>query len=293
MTRMPAETMLSKQRNLKTICAIAPSWLIKRKDFTAGLKKLEELGFRMAGKKFYSKMPSTREKVKQIHQAFADKKVEMILAQRGGYGSMKLLPYLDFALIKKNPKILAGFSDLTTMLNAIYERTGLVTLHSPMVINLSKPSRFTVESFLNALAGFPNKNLFDDAPVKVYNPGTAQGTMKGGNLVTLTALLGTKWEIKTEGAILFFEDVDEKLHEVDRCLTHWLLAGKFKKIKGLVLGDFRGIKSDKVYKILSDQMKINFPVIHCPYIGHVKNKITLPVGAKVELDTRKKSLMLQ
>lgn len=277
---------------MKAICAIVPSWLIKKKDFIAGIKKLKKLGFRMAGKKFYGKMPSDREKVKQIHQAFADKKVEMILAQRGGYGSMKLLPYLDFALMKKNPKILAGFSDLTALLNAVYERTGLVTLHSPMVINLSKPSRFTVESFLNALAGFPNKNLFDGAPVKVYNQGTVQGTLKGGNLVTLTALLGTKWAIKTEGAILFFEDVDEKLHEVDRCLTHWLLAGKFKKIKGLVLGDFRGLKPREVYGILSGQLKIDFPLVHCPCIGHVKNKITLPVGAKVELNTKKKSLMM-
>jgi muramoyltetrapeptide carboxypeptidase len=91
---------------------------------------------------------------------------------------------------------------------------------------------------------------------------------------------------------LFLEDVDEKLYEVDRNLTQWILAGKMQKVKGLILGDFRGIKDRDVYKILSSQMKIDFPLVHCSYIGHVKNKITLPVGARVELDTVKKRLTL-
>ena len=96
----------------------------------------------------------------------------------------------------------------------------------------------------------------------------------------------------TDGVILFLEDADEKLYEVDRTLTQWILAGKMQKVKGLILGDFRGIKARDVYNILSSQMKIDFPLVNCPYIGHVKNKITLPVGAQVELDTMKKRLTL-
>jgi muramoyltetrapeptide carboxypeptidase len=140
--------------------------------------------------------------------------------------------------------------------------------------------------------GFPNRNLFEGVPVKVHHDGIARGRLKGGNLITLTALIGTEWEVDTDGVILFLEDVDEKLYEVDRYLTQWILAGKMQKVKGLILGDFRGIKDRDVYNILSSQMKINFPLIHCPYIGHVKNKITLPVGARVELDTVKKRLTL-
>jgi len=231
--------------------------------------------------------------MQQIHAAFLNKRVEIILAQRGGYGSMKILPYLDFDLIKRNPKIFAGFSDLSTMLNALYERTGLITLHAPMVINFSNPTPFTVRSFLNAVHDFPDKNLFAAAPVKVYKRGIAQGTLKGGNLITLTTLIGTDWAIDTEGAILFFEDVDEKLHKVDRYLTQWILAGKLDKIKGLILGDFRGVKNKDVYKILAEQMKVDFPVVGCPYIGHGRNKITLPVGARVELNTPQKSLNIR
>jgi muramoyltetrapeptide carboxypeptidase len=140
--------------------------------------------------------------------------------------------------------------------------------------------------------GFPNRNLFEGAPVKVYRSGIARGRLKGGNLITLTALIGTEGEMDTDGAILFLEDVDEKLYQVDRHLTQWIIAKKLQKLKGLILGNFRGIKDREVYHILSNQMKIDFPLINCPYIGHVKNKVTLPVGARVELNTMKKALTL-
>jgi muramoyltetrapeptide carboxypeptidase len=278
---------------LKTVYTITPSWLIKKKkDFVDGVKNLEKLGFKVLNKKPVTTLPSTRRKVVQIHGAFLNEKVEIILAQRGGYSCMKLLPNLDFKLIRNNPKILAGFSDLSALLNVIYERTGLITLHSPMVINFSPPSRFTTQSFLNAVNGFPNRNLFEGVPVKVHRSGIAQGRLKGGNLITLTALIGTQWETDTDGVILFLEDVDEKLYKVDRYLTQWILAGKLRKVKGLILGDFRGIKNRDVYHILSSQMKIDFPLVSCPYIGHVRNKITLPVGARVELNARRKTLTL-
>lgn len=272
---------------------ITPSWLVKnRTEFQKGIRNLEKLGFKIANKKFQTTVLSPKEKAAQIHKAFKDKSIGLVLAQRGGYSSMKVLPYLDFNLIKKHPKFFAGFSDISTMLNDIYERTGLVTLHSPMVVNFEKPTTFTVKSFMNAIKGFPQKDLFKKAPVKVYAPGKARGILKGGNLVTITALIGTKWEIKTPNSILFLEDVDEKLHQIDRYLTNWILNGKFKGVKGLILGDFRGVKNSEVFDIIKSQMKVNFPVVHCPYIGHVKNKITLPVGAKVELDTRNKTLMM-
>jgi muramoyltetrapeptide carboxypeptidase len=123
---------------LKTIYTITPSWLIKKKkDFAAGVKNLEKLGFKVINKRPVIHLPSTRRKVAQIHAAFLNKKVNILLAQRGGYSCMKLLPYLDFNLIRNHPKILAGFSDLSALLNVVFERSGLITLHSPMVINFS------------------------------------------------------------------------------------------------------------------------------------------------------------
>ncbi len=279
---------------MKVVYPITPSWLIsKKKDFVAGIKNLEHLGFKVIQRRFVTQIPSTRRKVQQIHRAFLNGRVGIILAQRGGYSSMKLLPHLDFSLIRSHPKIFAGYSDLSALLNVIFERTGLITLHSPMIINFSEPSQFTIRSFLNAVNGFPHKNLFASAPVSVYRSGNARGTLKGGNLATLTALMGTEWEIDTPGSILFLEDVDEKLYKVDRNLTQWILAGKLRKVRGLILGEFRGLKNQEVYEILSQQMKMDFPVVHCPYIGHGKNKITLPVGARVEITTSKKSLTIR
>jgi muramoyltetrapeptide carboxypeptidase len=279
---------------LKSVYTITPSWLIKKKkDLTDGIATLRKLGFDVRNPSFVTRLPSPREKARQIHDAFKNPGIDLILAQRGGYSSMQSLPYIDFSVVRKHPKLFAGFSDLSTYLNLFYERAGLITLHAPMVINMTNPTRFTVRSFRNAINGFPEKDLFKGAPVKAYRHGTASGILKGGNLITITALIGTPWDISTDDCIVFLEDVDEELHEVDRYLTQWILAGKFKKVKGIILGDFRGIKNTDVYRILRSQMKIKIPVVCCPYIGHVKNKITLPVGAKVTLNTRQKSLTIE
>ena len=279
---------------MHNVFIVTPSFLIKKKrDFSGGIKQLTELGFNVVNPEFPVVLPSPQEKANQIHRAFADSEVDIILALRGGYSAMKSLPFIDFELIKKHPKIIAGFSDLSALLNPIFERTGLVTLHAPMVINLASPTPFTLKSLMNAVNGCPEKNLFKGAPLKIYNPGSATGILKGGNLITLTALIDTDWEIDTSNSILFLEDVDEKLHEVDRYLTQWVLAGKLKGVKALILGDFRGISSKQVYDILATQMALDFPVVHCPYIGHVANKITLPIGAEVALNTASKQLVIR
>ncbi len=279
---------------MTNVFVVTPSYLIRKKrDFAGGIRQLAKLGFHVMNPDFPQVLPSPQEKARQIHGAFQDPQVDLILALRGGYSAMKTLPHIDFALIKKHPKIIAGFSDLSALLNPIHERSRLVTLHAPMVINLGTATPFTLKSLVNALKGYPEKNLLKGAPITVYRPGAASGILKGGNLVTLTALIDTDWEIETAGSILFLEDVDEKLHEVDRHLTQWILAGKFKGVRGLVLGDFRGIRSRQVYEILASQMALDFPVVHSPRIGHVANKITLPIGAEVELNTERKELVIK
>jgi muramoyltetrapeptide carboxypeptidase len=279
---------------VNNVFIVTPSYLIKKQsDFTTGIRQLSKLGFHVINPEFPKLLPSPAEKAAQIHSAYADPDTDIILALRGGYSAMKSLPFLDFELIQKHPKIIAGFSDLSALLNPIYQRTGVVALHAPMVINLGTPTAFTVDSFMNALQGYPEKNLFKGVPVKVYNPGIATGVLKGGNLITITALIDTDWEIETDNSILFLEDVDEKLHQIDRYLTQWILSGKFKGVKAVILGDFRGIRNKQVYDILASQMELSIPVVYCPYVGHVTDKITMPIGAEVELNTHKKQLVIQ
>jgi len=161
-----------------------------------------------------------------------------------------------------------------------------------MIVNFSKPHHFTVRSFFKCRPGLSPKEPLGWRAGAGVPSWEGPGRSQRGNLATLTSLIGTEWEIETAGSVLFLEDVDEKLYRVDRYLTQWILAGKLRKIRALILGDFSGLKSADVYKILSTQMKIHFPVVHTPYIGHGKNKITLPVGANVNLVTSKKSLTL-
>lgn len=278
---------------IKNIYIITPAWTIKnKKDFCKGIKILENLGFKVLNKNYPTQQLTIKQKVDQIHQAFLNKNVDIVLSQRGGYGCIKLLPYLNFELIKDNPKIFAGFSDLSVLLNLIYERTKIVTLHSPMLINFSTATKFTIKSFLNAIDGFKNKELFSGVKIKILKHGKTEGVLKGGNLVTLTSTFATPWEVNVKDSILFLEEVDEPLYKVDRALTQWILSGKLRQIKGLILGNFRGLRIDDVYKILVEQQKIKIPVVYCKYIGHLKNKITLPVGAKVYLNTYNRSLKI-
>jgi muramoyltetrapeptide carboxypeptidase len=275
------------------IYIITPAWLIKnKKTYINGIKNLEKLDFKILNKNFLTLQLSIQQKINQIHNAFLNKDADIILAQRGGYGCIKLLPYINWKIIKKSTKKFCGFSDLSALLNVIFEKTKLITYHSPMLINFADVTKFTIKSFLNAINGFPNKNLFNGAPVEILNHGKTDGILKGGNLVTLTSIIGTQWEINTKDTILFLEEVDEQLYKVDRALTQWILTKKFDYIKALILGNFRGLKINDVYKILQKQIKIKLPVVYCPYIGHLKNKITLPIGAKVRLDTYKKTLEL-
>jgi muramoyltetrapeptide carboxypeptidase len=279
---------------VKRVFIITPSYLMKRKrDFAAGIAQLSKLGFQVVNPDFPEVLLSPREKAEQIHQAFTDPAVDIILALRGGYSAMKSLPFLDFELIRRHPKVFAGFSDLTALLNPIHERTGNVTLHSPMVTNLKDATELTLSSFMNAIHGFPEKNLFLGAPVKVYHRGVATGVLKGGNLVTLTALFNTPWETDVADCILFLEDVDEKLHKIDRLLTQWMLAGKLNRVKGLILGDFAGLNIRRIQQVIASQMELTFPVVHCPYLGHAAEMITLPVGAEVELNAGHKQLLIK
>ena len=285
---------------------IAPAWLIKnRKEFLRAVSNLEKIGFKITNPLFSPSENRPPEiKARELTEAFTKKFRNirlLILAIRGGYGSIKLLPFIDFSGIKKEKsaarKILAGFSDISALLNPLYEKTGIVGLHSPMLWNFSsaKYPVITLKSFINALAGFPEKNLFRGVNgIKIFrkgNPPKATGTLKGGNMVTLGALIGTPWETDTRHTILFLEDVDEKKHEIDRMFSQWAMAGKFDRINGLILGDFRGTKPWDVFEIFEYAvkklrgLKINFPVVHCPSLGHTPHKITLPVGLKATLDT--------
>ena len=165
---------------------------------------------------------------------FADKSVDAIWCLKGGWGSARTLEMLDFDLIKRNPKPLIGYSDITSLLNAIHLKTGLITFHGPNAIY--GESDYTVEKFLGVLVEERYSNIENhyDADLTTITPGVARGKLVGGNLTVLTSVIGTPYEPDFMNGILFLEDVSEPAYKVDRMFNQLKQSGALSKLKGVV-----------------------------------------------------------
>lgn len=247
------------------------------------------------------KTRSIRERVDDIHEVFSDKSVKGVFCLRGGYGSGQLLDYIAFGIIKKNPKVFLGYSDITALHLAINKLTGLVTFHGPVM--LSPFSELTAESLKKAIFGNKPIGKIENSkekdgirlkePVRTIHGGKAKGELTGGNLSLITSLMGTKYEINTRGKIFFVEDVGEPPYRIDRMLTQLKTAGKLQQAAGIVFGRCEdcspGLSAstwdlslgEVLDNIFSD---IKVPVFYGLTFGHTKDQFTLPEGVMAELD---------
>jgi muramoyltetrapeptide carboxypeptidase len=243
-----------------------------------------------------------------VNALFADPEVKGILAVRGGWGSARLLPHLDFEAIRRHPKVLMGYSDLTALLNAVHARTGLVTFHSPVGISSWTP--FSVEHLRRVLIqgeAFTMSNPVEvndtlvpvEHRVRTITPGAARGRLLGGNLTVLSALVGTPYLPDFEGAILFLEDVGEQIYRIDRMLTQLALAGILRRVRGVVFGKCtkcdpgEGYGSLTLEEVFDDHLKpLGVPAWHGAMIGHIDQQWTLPIGLSAEIDAGAGTLRL-
>lgn len=239
-------------------------------------------------------------RAKDINDMFANPNIDAIFAIRGGYGVIRMIDKLDYDVIKKNPKIISGFSDITTLLLAINEKTGLVTFHGPMSDNIKDIPETTENSFNKSFTSTGSYNLLDfDKSYSIMKPGRGSGRITGGNLSLVVATLGTDHEIDTDGKVLFLEEVNEDSYRVDRMLQQLRLAGKFKNLKGIIIGDFRNPKKSDPTDMSIDEVfydnfgKLNVPIIKGLKSGHVRPFITIPIGAKISIDTYKNEAIVQ
>ena len=252
------------------------------------------------------------ERLEDLHAMFRDTSVQGIFAIRGGYGSEQLLDHIDYRLIRANPKVFVGFSDITALHIAINRKAGLITFHGPVV--LSKFSGYTQAHFrkavfepgpLGIVTNPPEANTLRPAhTLRTVRPGRASGTLIGGNLTLITTTMGTPYEIETKGRILFIEDVGEEPYRIDRMLTQLRLAGKLDEAAGIVWGEcsechpndykpsFQSTLSlgEIVDDILGD---LKIPVLAGLTIGHTDDQLTLPEGAMATLDADKQELNIQ
>ena len=281
-----------------TIGIVAPAFAASKEEVDSGIAFLKSLGFKVkCGKHIYDRWGyyagKDKDRAEDFINMLQDKEVKMILAMRGGYGTIRILPYINKKLIVDNPKIIAGFSDLTVLLNYFSQVADTVTFHSPMATSNLK-DKITLESFLNNITN-GNKPYIIKNPENIHCntliPGSAEGILCGGNLSLLCTSLNTPYEIDTKDKILFIEEIDEEPYVVDRFLTQLLLSGKLQCCRGFILGQFKDCslphyeRSLTLEEVIEDRiLTLNKPTISNFMSGHDYPKLTLPIGAKVKLN---------
>ncbi|MDW8802403.1 LD-carboxypeptidase [Clostridium sp. A1-XYC3] len=285
-----------------TIGLVSPAGPENPEKIKESIKIFESLGFKIKkGKHIYDKLGylagTDNDRAEDLMNMFLDKDIDMILCVRGGYGSMRILPLIDFDIIKKNPKIFAGFSDITTLLNCIVQKCQLTTFHSPMC-NSNFYDEPTIKSFLDTLMlGY--KPFIIKNPKRIATIGIdkthAIGQLVGGNLSLICSTLGTPFEIDTNDKILFIEEVGEQPYKIDRMLTQLLLSEKLQKCAGIILGQFTNCRlphyerSLTLQEVIEDRiLSLGIPVLTNIQSGHSYPKLTLPIGARVKINCKKR-----
>ncbi len=239
-----------------------------------------------------------KDRAQDLMDMFLDKKVDAILCTRGGYGCNRILPLLDFKLIKSNPKPLIGFSDITSLHLAIQQKTGLVTFHGP--VGKSEWTDFTIKAWDEVLIEGKKTTYVtpeDQEDSFVINPGIASGKLLGGNLTVLTSMIGSEYLPDFKGSILFLEDIGEDVYRIDRMLTQLKLAGILEQLNGLVFGKCTdcssGPNSLSLKNVFDDHLSLlDIPAFYGAMISHEDDNITLPVGIQASINANEKSISL-
>lgn len=243
-----------------------------------------------------------QDRAADINQFFGDRSVGAILPIRGGWGSSRILPYLDYDRIRQNPKILVGFSDLTALILGLNAKTNLVTFHGPNGLTSWKTIQteyFRRVLFSGETVTFQNLKDAEDSDrlmqvkyrIQTITPGLVKGKLIGGNLSVLSALVGSPYLPDLKGAILFLEDINENIYRIDRMMTHLKIAGVFDKLAGFIFGQCLRCSPDADYgsltleEVVWDHIQpLGIPAWYGAMIGHIEPVLTLPIGLYVEIN---------
>ena len=290
-----------------TIGIVSPSYWLEEEILASTSKYFIDLGYRLKFGKSnhlrwgpFAGLPQKR--ADDIHEMFENSGVDAIFCARGGYGANRVLPLLDYNLIKKNPKIFIGYSDITALLTSITQKTKLVTFHGPMLTTYR-------DSWVEYNYSLMQRVLAGEKFIKIYSPnkletkilkhGVASGPLWGGNMCLLINRIGTVNSLNTDGAILFLEDIDEYLYSFERMLVHMREAGMFDNIRGLIFGELKNMKDQEIgFERNSDQIildicgDLNIPILSNFPCGHGKFQSTLPLSINTEIDTKNKEMLV-
>lgn len=275
--------------------------------FARGYRLLERY-FQVENSKFWKTdfqgfAATDEERAAEINDAYSSPDIDAIIAGRGGYGSIRLLNLIDFELIKRHPKMLIGFSDISILQLAVYQKTGVISLSSPMVATLNSRQLahllplLTTDSTGLDLIPSPSKRR-----IEVVNEGRAEGVLLGGNLFSMVQIIGSGFLPRLDNAILFIEDLDETVNRVDSFLNHLKVSGLLYRVAGVVIGSLKWRRkhpltsarrcSDLFRRRLNVILRTEVPMIVGLNYGHVRDSVTIPIGARAQLDTSTRSLYL-
>lgn len=285
----------------------APAFPMGKERVERCVKRLKEIGYRVKtasvleeGKNFHGYLAGNgKERAADLNEMFADPEINGIICIRGGYGSSQVMRYLDYDLIRENPKVFVGYSDITNLLNAFAQKCGFVTYHGPMVSSniLEKYDDYTRTSFLETIGEWDwlefKNGMGEDGqprPFETVTGGAAEGRLIGGNVTVIGRMMGTFYQPDAKGTIVFLEDVDEPIASLDMYLTQMENAGFFDGVRGILLGDYSGCTNKygeeyQVQEFLRDKFSpFGIPVLAGLQVGHCAPTGTLPIGAWCRMD---------
>ena len=294
-----------KAKKLKprsTIGIISPSYWIDENILKKTSKIFSDQNYKLVyGKSIYAKdgpfAGSPKIRADDIHSMFTDPSIDAIICARGGYGANKVIPLLDYELIKKNPKIFLGYSDITSYLISITQRSELVTFHGPMLSSYKDGFvDYNFNQMINILSGKRDAQIIAPKTMEphILKAGNAVGPLLGGNLTLMINRLGTNDAYDTTNAILFLEDLNEYYYSFERMLIHMQKAGMLDNISGLIIGELINIKDEDIsFSKSTDEIvmdicgEMDFPIVTNFPCGHGSYQATLPISLPVELQAER------
>lgn len=242
---------------------------------------------------------SDEQRLNDLIDFFKDDEINAIICARGGYGACRLLDKIDYSVIRKNPKIFIGYSDITALHMAFYKYAGLSTFHGPLFLSdfgHNNINKYTESSLLNILSSPYKSTIINPYHPTCINEGEAYGDLIGGNLAVITSLIGTDYLPDFENKILFLEDIGEPLYKIDRMLTQLRLSGIFDKLSGLIFGEFTEIEEspDQIINLIRNETScLKIPIAYNFPCGHNSTKATLPLGIEYYFNSKDFELLIQ
>lgn len=300
------------------VALVAPASFISEKSLQTSIEKVKELGLESVySEKIFGKYgyfsATDKERADDFNNMIINPEIKGVILAAGGYGCTRILELIDYEMIKKNPKVIIGFSDNTALVNAIHKKTGLVTFHGPIARTMHQGyNREHFESIvINPIDKYLIESTDDDIQKsnedKVYErytitSGKVQGELVGGNLTLICSLMGTPYQIDFKDKIVMIEDINEEPYRIDRMLTQLISSGELTKAAGIVFGICKGCgKSEKtktansftLREVIEDRIKpLNIPAVYGLSFGHNINNFTFPIGVKAQFDADSQTIQL-